>query len=67
MFKSLSELQQLANRKKEIDEMQCDIENKNRLLQGVKTAQGQTIEDVYLFFTLPLHDDIELVLNGKNT
>ena len=47
--------------------MQCDIENKNRLLQGVKTAQGQTVEDVYLFFTLPLHDDIELIQDGKNT
>ena len=39
-FNHLRDLQQLANRKKEIDEMSCDIETKNRLLQGVKTSQG---------------------------
>ena len=39
-FNQLRDMQQLANRKKEIDEMPCDIETKNRLIQGVKTAQG---------------------------
>lgn len=47
--------------------MQCDVETKNRLLQGVKTISGTSLEDLSLYFTLPKYDDIELVRDGKDT
>ena len=67
-FKLLCELQTVANRKREIEEMQCDQEAKNRLKQSIRTAQGTTLEDLCLYFILPNHhEEIELVHDGKNT
>ena len=47
--------------------MQCDVETKNRLIQGVKTVSGTSLQDLSFYFTLPGHDDIELVRDGKDT
>ena len=44
-----------------------DQETKNRHLSSIRTAQGTTVDDLYLFFTLPGYDNIELVRDGKNT
>jgi len=66
-FRYLSDLQSVANRKREVDNMQTDLETKNRLKQGIKNAQGSSVDDMYIFYTLPGHDDIELVHDGKNT
>jgi len=58
----------VANRKKEIDEMQCDVETKNRLIKGVKLpTYNSTVEDLGFYFNLPKYEDIELVRSGNNT
>ena len=66
-FKLLCELQNVSNRKREIDDMNCDQETKNRLNQAIRTASGTTLEDLGLYFTLPGYDDIELIRGGKDT
>ena len=66
-FKLLSELQTVANRKKEIEEMHTSQETKNRLLEGVRTASGTTLGDLCFYFTMPGYDQIELVHDGRNT
>lgn len=47
--------------------MQCDVDTKKRLIEGVKTASGTTLEDLSFYFTLPSYDEIELVRDGKDT
>ena len=47
--------------------MLSDQETKNRLKEGIKTASGTTLEDLSLYFTLPMHDSIELIRDGKET
>jgi E3 ubiquitin-protein ligase TRIP12 len=36
-------------------------------LDGIKTASGTSLVDLYFFFTLPNYDSIELIRDGKNT
>lgn len=36
-------------------------------MKAIKTASGATVDDLYLFFTLPGYDNIELVRDGKDT
>lgn len=57
----------MANRKREISEMNCDQEAKNRLNEAFKMALGTKFEDLYLFFTLPGYEQVELVHDGSNT
>lgn len=66
-FKLLCELQTVANRKREIEEMVSDQETKNRLKKGIRLPSGTTLDDLSLYFTMPSYDQIELVLDGKNT
>lgn len=65
-FKLLCELQQVANRKQEIDEMICNQETKTRLMEGIRTASGTKLDMLSLYFTLP-NTDIEITRDGANT
>ena len=47
--------------------MQCDSETKSRLIEGIRTASGTTLEDLSFYFTLPAYDTIELQADGANT
>ena len=47
--------------------MISDQETKNRLKQGIRLPSGTTLDDLSFYFTMPSYDQIELVLNGKNT
>lgn len=44
-----------------------DQEAKARLNAAIKTASGTKVEDLYLFFTLPGYEKVELVQDGSNT
>ena len=47
--------------------MQCDLETRSRLIEGIRTASGTTLEDLSFYFTLPAYDTIELNADGANT
>ena len=68
LFRVFSELQLLANQRKEIEKrVFLDIDAKKRQIHAIKTAQGARVEDLGLTFTFPGYEEIELKMNGKNT
>jgi predicted RNase H-like HicB family nuclease len=78
LFDIFSELQLMANRKQEIDEMHVDPEMKQRLYAQVKSSvsftsfftiiqKGAKIEDYDLYFYDPADEEVELVKDGKTT
>lgn len=68
LFKAFAELQQLANRKRQIEkDNHMDSESKKRCIQSIRTSQNARIEDLGLVFVLPGYDNVELKQDGKNT
>lgn len=66
-FKTFAELQQMANKKKEIDILKIfDPEVKKRSLASIRTSYGGKLDDMWLYFTMPGNESYELKPNGKS-
>jgi hypothetical protein len=64
-FNTFSQLQTLANRKKEVDAMLgLDYDSRKRLLGSIKTPAGASVEDFDLYFVCPTDPSIELIKDG---
>lgn len=68
LFNLFSDLQVMANRKKEIDESTTlGSEEKAKLISEIRTSSGAKLEDCDLAFYLPNGgNDIELLKDGKD-
>lgn len=66
LFKTMSDMQNVANQKRVVDSLDLSEAEKKDLIDKIVTKQNVSIEDYDMYFYNPQCDEIELVPGGAD-